>query len=622
MHEDIKLKEKYERQGWPSLSRPDVKPPKGWSLSLITSVNRVRHHSLSPDGQQLAFIWDREGLSDVYIMPVPVGAPSGGGWPGRVSTERGPTPPWDDEVPQWSLDSQWLAFTMAGHVHVVPAAGGLPRKITDFTSAASSPIWLPDSLGLIVSVERHEANKLLLTDRDGSWPQALTTGPGDDVDAQPSPDGRLVAFVHSPHDDLNRLDIKLVELASSQVSLLTGAPKQKNWWPRWSPDGRLLAFLSQRTGWNEVWLIQPDGNGLRQLTHLGHDVADLAWSPDGSRLACTVNRDGTFDLALIEVQGGEVSYLRTGLGHYAQPNWSRQGEFLTVEYEDSLQPPDLYRVAVPGGQMTQLTFSNPPALAQQQLVVPERISYRSAEDLEIPAFLYRPANPNGAAILFPHGGPTAQYIFEWDILAQYFVAKGYTYLCPNYRGGTGYGVEFEHANYFAWGIGDTQDCLHGARYLRDLDGVDPQRIAIYGSSYGGYMTACCLSRDPDYLFACGVSKSGDAHLLTTWAQCNRELRLYAEMPLGHPSKHRQVYLDGSPIYQVENVQKPVLILHGLEDDVVPPEAAEEWVEALRRAGKTFEYKTYAGVGHGFFKREHQLDIYGRIERFLDWYLLP
>ncbi|MBN1218889.1 MAG: S9 family peptidase [Anaerolineae bacterium] len=616
MHEDIKLTEKYERQGWPSLPRPDLKPPEGWSLSLITSLNCVRHHCLSPDGQQLAFIWDREDLSDVYTMP------SNGGWPGRVSTERGPTPPWDDEVPQWSPDGRWLAFTMRNHVYVALAAGGLPRKISDFTSAASSPVWLAGSESLIISVERHEADKLLLTDRDGSWPRALTTGPGDDVDAQPSPDGRLLAFVHAPHDDLNRLDLNLLDLASGQVSLLTGMPQQKNWWPRWSPDGRLLAFLSQQTGWSEVWLIRPDGDGLRQLTRLGQDVADLAWSPDGSWLACTVNRGGAIDLALIEVQSGQVSYLRTGLGHYARPNCSPQGDFLTVEYEDATHPPDLYRVAVTGGQMTQLTFSNSPALAQQPLVVPERVSYRSFDGLEISAFLYRPAQPNGAAILYPHGGPTAQYMFEWDVLAQYFVAKGYTYLCPNYRGGTGYGAEFERANYFAWGIGDTQDCLYGARYLRELEGVDPQRLAIYGSSYGGYLAACCLSRDPDYLFACGVSRSGDAHLLTTWAQCNRHLRLYAEMPLSHPAQQRQVYRDGSPIFQVENVQKPVLILHGLEDDVVPPEAAEEWVEALRRAGKTFEYKTYSGVAHGFFKREHLLDVYRRVERFLDWYLLP
>jgi dipeptidyl aminopeptidase/acylaminoacyl peptidase len=94
------------------------------------------------------------------------------------------------------------------------------------------------------------------------------------------------------------------------------------------------------------------------------------------------------------------------------------------------------------------------------------------------------------------------------------------------------------------------------------------------------------------------------------------------MMIGHPTQQARVYLDGSPIHQVEKVQKPVLILHGLLDDVVPPEAAEEWVEALRRADKAFEYKTYAGEAHGFLQRSTQLDAYTRIERFLDWYLMP
>jgi dipeptidyl aminopeptidase/acylaminoacyl peptidase len=272
--------------------------------------------------------------------------------------------------------------------------------------------------------------------------------------------------------------------------------------------------------------------------------------------------------------------------------------------------------------MTQLTFSNPPALAQRQLIVPEEVSYYSYDGLEIPALLYRPLQPNGAAILYPHGGPTAQYLYDWDILAQYFVAKGYAYLAPNYRGSTGYGLKFEHANYDNWGVGDTQDCLHGAKYLAGLDWIDPQRIAIQGGSYGGYMVACCLARDPDYLFACGVYKYGDANLVSSWAQCNRSTRLYTEMQVGHPARSRQVYLDASPIFQVENIQKPVLILHGLDDDICPPESTEEWVEALRRAGKTFEYKTYAGEPHGFLKRQNLLDVYTRMERFLDWYLLP
>ena len=86
-------------------------------------------------------------------------------------------------------------------------------------------------------------------------------------------------------------------------------------------------------------------------------------------------------------------------------------------------------------------------------------------------------------------------------------------------------------------------------------------------------------------------------------------------------RNRPVHLDASPIYQVENVRKPVHIFHGLEDDVVPPQASEEWVNALRQAGKTFEYKTYAGEGHGFLMRRTQLDFYSRMERFLDWYLI-
>jgi dipeptidyl aminopeptidase/acylaminoacyl peptidase len=92
--------------------------------------------------------------------------------------------------------------------------------------------------------------------------------------------------------------------------------------------------------------------------------------------------------------------------------------------------------------------------------------------------------------------------------------------------------------------------------------------------------------------------------------------------MGHPARNRQVYLDGSPILQVENIQAPVLIVHGLEDDVVPPEASEEWVMALRRAGKTFEYKTYPGEPHGFLKQQNQMDVWSRVETFLDWYLLP
>ena len=102
-----------------------------------------------------------------------------------------------------------------------------------------------------------------------------------------------------------------------------------------------------------------------------------------------------------------------------------------------------------------------PALAVLDMVVPEPIRYRSFDGLEIPAVLYRPRKPNGAAILYPHGGPTSQYTLEWDIWAQYMLAKGYTWLAPNFRGSTGYGLDFERANRGVWGVDDTMDCLPG-----------------------------------------------------------------------------------------------------------------------------------------------------------------
>lgn len=618
MEKIIQVTEKYERNGWPSLPRPDLKPPTGWNLSLVTAQERLRSHQLSPDGQQIAFIKDDGQLSDVYILP------AGGGWPARVSTDRGLVAYWDDELPQWSPDSQNLAFCINGHVHISKNGGrGLPLKISDFSAGAGGPRWMPDSNGLIISVTRYEADQLVLTDKVGSWPRQLTnSGDGDHWDAQPSPDGKFIAFTFRPFNDLNRLDICLIDLDSGSISTVYGKPITRAHEPRWSSDGQWIAFICQENGHDDLWMAHPSGQGLQQVTRFGDDLVQFEWHPNQMQILATVNHDGAFDLVLIEPTTGSLTSLQTGTGTHFNPQWSPDGSFISFEYESPVQPPEIYRMDLKSHIVTQLTFSFIPALAANKMSMPERISYKSFDGLEIPAFLYRPSQPNGAAVLYPHGGPSGQACFEWDILAQYLVAKGYTFISPNYRGSTGYGVEFEHANYNDWGLGDTKDCLYGAKYLGSLPGIDPTRLAIMGGSYGGYMTNCCLARDPEYLFACGIAKYGDANTVSSWALCKRELRLYTEIFLGHPGKNRNVYHESCPIFDVANVQKPLLLLHGLDDDVVPPEASEEWAIALRENGKIFEYKTYTGEPHGFLRRENVLDVYTRIERFLDWNLMP
>jgi dipeptidyl aminopeptidase/acylaminoacyl peptidase len=617
MDNPIKLTEKYERNGWPSLLRPDLKPPEGWNLSLLTSLERIRSHELSPDGETIACIKDGESFSDVHLIP------SKGGWLTRITTDRPLAPYWDDEIPAWSLDGRWIAFGSQGHIHLVSREGGLPKKITDFATAASGPRFMPDSRGLIITVERHETDQLLLTDIDGCWPRALTTDTvGDHWDARPSPNGKSVVYILRRFDDLNRLDIVLLEVETGKSITLYGKSSTRALSPKWSPDGQWIAFIAQETERDEIYLIRPDGEQLHPLTKTGHDVVQFEWSPDSKQLAVILNRTGAFDLSLVEVETGSIVDLRSGAGLHSNPNWAPGGSFITFEYESPLLPPDLYRIDLSSKQVTQLTFSNPPALQKNKKIMPEIVSYKSADGLDIPAFLYRPETSNGAAVLYPHGGPKDQYGYAWDDLAQYFTAKGYTYLAPNYRGSTGYGKQFERANYESWGIGDTQDCLHGAKFLRGFKEIRAESIGIAGGSYGGYMTICSLSRDPEYLFACGISKYGDSNLVSSWALCEKRLRYYTEIFLGHPATNTDFYLKGSPIIDVKNVQRPMLILHGLLDTIVPPEASEEWVEALKRHDKVFEYKTYEDEPHGFLRRENLQDVYERMERFLDWYLLP
>ena len=277
-------------------------------------------------------------------------------------------------------------------------------------------------------------------------------------------------------------------------------------------------------------------------------VGTMSSSLNGRRaaaqMAVILNRNGAFDLSLLEVDTGAITDLRSGQGFHSNPNWAPDGSFITFEYESPLLPPDLYRMEISIKQVTQLTYSNPPAMQKNKMVVPEIVCYNSFDGLEIPAFLYTPEKPNGAAIVYPHGGPKDQYGFIWDELAQYFTAKGYFYLAPNYRGSTGYGKQFERANYDNWGVGDTQDCLHAAKYLRGFKEIRPESIGIAGGSYGGYMTVCSLSRDPEYLFACGVSKYGDSNLVSSWALCEKRLRLYTEIFLGHPAVNNGYYLKG------------------------------------------------------------------------------
>jgi len=602
---------KDEFEGIPVEELPGARPPDGWRLEAIAATERPRSLTLGADGRTAVYIQDRD-TSDVWLLDLE------GGTPERLTTGREPMPYWEDTEPRLSPDGSTVAYVVDGHVWLVAAAGGPPRRLV----AGDAPVWVDDAR-LLVTVERDRATRLAVVPVAEPWPRRLTATDeiGDEGAAAVSPDGAEVAYEFRPRDDLKRYEIRVTGLVNAETRALTGTPGMRDGEPAWSPDGETIAYVSERPGRYEIHLVGRDGSGDRQLTGEGADFSQLRWHPDGSRLAAIRCRRNRFDLVSVDAATGAVELLAPG-GVWGAPAWTATGDVVAT-YHDHAVPPEL-RLAGSGGTRS-LVAPAPLTVKRAPYVTPEEVTFRSFDGLEIPAFLFRPAGASAErpapAVVYPHGGPTDAYGDEWDGHAQYFVAKGYAWICPNFRGSTGYGRDFERANHGVWGVDDAKDCLAAADFLRTLDWVDGGRLAVFGSSYGSYMALLSVTDDPDHRFRCAVCKYGDCDLVTSWAQGDREGVQDLERMMGTPAEHPEAYRAASPVHRLENVRVPLLVAHGERDERVSPKQSEELVAALRRLGKTFEYVTYPTEAHGLLRAGPQVHFYRRLERFLDWHLL-
>jgi dipeptidyl aminopeptidase/acylaminoacyl peptidase len=604
-----------ESGGVPNPGRPDVEPPPHWRLDAVVATERPRHPDLSPADGSIAFTLDRD-TSDMWSIP------ADGGQPTRLTTDRTLAAFWEDGGPVWSPDGSRIAYAAGGKVIVAPAGGGPPTTLCD----GSSPVWL-DERRLVIAVDRgrprNETTSLAVIAVDDPWPALLAAGHGDRGEATVSPDRTRVASTLFHRDDLTCTSLHVTDVASTRDTVLVSTPGSSVRAPAWSPDGRMLAYADETPGWYEVFVVSADGTEpARQLTAAGADFTALRWSHDGDRILGVRSHHGVTDLVTIDASTGAVDVLAAG-GTWSSPSWAPDGSVVAA-HEAHATPPRLCRVGA-GGVVTVLFAPTPAAVTAAPHVVPEHVSYRSGDGLEVHGWLFRPLSATDAApvpaIVYPHGGPTACTGDEWDGIAQYFVAKGYAWFAPNFRGSTSYGRNFERANHGVWGVDDTADCLAAHDHLASLGWVDPRRVAIFGASYGSYLALLSVVDDPEHRYACAVAKYGDSDILTSWAQGDLVGRLDLERMMGHPAQHRAAYVAGSPIHRLERMTVPILVAHGEQDERVHPEQSKQLVEALRRHGKTFEYVTYRTEGHGLLRVAPQLDFYARLERFLDWHVM-
>ncbi len=259
------------------------------------------------------------------------------------------------------------------------------------------------------------------------------------------------------------------------------------------------------------------------------------------------------------------------------------------------------------------------SLTSTPLPPSQLVHYKSFDGTIISAFLWVPFNlqRNGKnpGIVLPHGGPTGQTVdaFNRNVIA--LVSRGYTVIAPNVRGSTGYGLAFQKMNFQDLGGGDLQDEVYAAKFLGATGYVDPKKIGITGGSYGGYMTLMAIGKTPS-TWAAAVELFGIVDWYSMLQHEDPRLQEYEKSLLGDPVKDRAVYEVASPIKYLGKATAPLLVLQGENDIRVPKEEAEQVVTILKNGGKTVDVHYYPNEGHGFAKRENQIDA---IRRTIDWF---
>ncbi len=488
---------------------------------------------------------------------------------------------------------------------------------------------------------RHGHNDLAVVSPDGLSENVITAGNDDAGEGEWSPDGSRIAYVErAPAYFSGKLQVaKFSEQSgrtSAPVTLYTSPVDRGGGWslrrPVWSPDGRTLAVVLQESGWDNVYLIPASGGSPKPLTRGEQEDLAPVFSPDGRAIAIVSNRQSpeASRIWIVPVDGSSARPLATFKvpGVESAPEWSPDGHFIYFHRSSPLESADLLVAATDnksGAEPTYLTHTTPKNLSGA-LQVPDRVVFHSKDGLAISGLLYKPSGFKTGSryptVLWIHGGPEGQDVFRLDLWAQYLAQEGYAVLEPNYRGSTGYGEKFRNLNVEDSGGGEMDDVAAGAQYLIEQGIADPKRIAIGGGSHGGTMTAYAVTKYPQ-LFAAAIEMYGVVDRATFVERTNRNSAIRWMMKMGGtPAEKPYVYRRANSLLLVDQIQTPLLILHGEDDPQVPPYESVQFTKALTAHHKTFYYFTYPNELHGFSQRDHRLDAWTKELAFLEKYINP
>lgn len=613
-------------------SKPDARVEKSLSIEKLYMTRQVGGSTWSPDGKTVAFVSNLSSRNNLWLVA------SEGGWPMQltVSDQRQTSPTWSPDgkwiayMSDYDGDEQWDIFLVS------PKTGQVVNLTNTREIAEESPAWSPDGryLAYMVKPKTSSVFEIDVYDTVLRDVKHLTAGTAKDrMNVAPiwSKDGKFIVYTQEQSKGTDS-NVFLVEVASAQSMLLTPHDGERTYSANdVSPDGKSVLITSNAgDGYDNVGLLDIASKKIRWLTQDKWEISGESFSPDGKLLTYNANVDGNTDIYLYDVASAKAHALPLPKGvnfTAGRPSpFTRDNSLLLYYHTGPTAPGDLWVYALAESKSHQLTHSLVGGMRSEDMIEPQLVHYPSKDGKwTISAFVYVPYNlpRNGEhpAIVYVHGGPTAQTMNTFNRFVQYMANQGYIVIAPNYRGSTGYGKEFQQANLFDMGGGDLQDVLAAADWIKQTGYVDPKKLILMGGSYGGYMTMMGVTKAPE-LWAAGVPIVPFVNWFTEIQNEDPVLQQSDLATMGDPEKNKALYEDRSPINFVDKIKAPLYLLAGGHDPRCPKTEAQQVVDAIKKRGGVVEYKVYENEGHGFSKVENQIDAYKRVADFLIAHVPP